>query len=250
MREALSTLETRLAVLEPRVDLELGHVRSVVEELQNSVGAARSETVNSRSSSQAEAERLGVELADQRGRLEAVPEQLRVLRELLSSTREAGDIGRREAHARLTQLARELSSSLETACAREETLRTTFEKASRDRFDDLERNQSDQHERRRSHEEAMDQRFARLDSILEATRREKETLRTALEEASRDRFGGLERNQPDERQWRRSHEEAMDQRFARLESIVFSAVERIDALNRRADRDLAAIGAALEEAWQ
>lgn len=249
-REALSSLETRLAFLEPRVDLELGRVGGVVEELQNTVGAASSEMVNFRSSSQADAEWLRAELAHQRGRLEAVPEQFRVLRELLSSTREAGDAERRADHARLTELERELSSILETAQAREETLRATLEEASRDRFDDLERSQSDQREWRLTHEEAMDARFAGLESILEVTRRQEETLRTALEEASLDRSGGFERIQSEERQWRLTHEEAMDERFARLESIVLSAVERINALGRRADRDLAAIGAALEEAWQ
>jgi hypothetical protein len=231
-REALGGVETRLAVLEPRLESELGSTRGAVEELRSAVDAARAELATVRGGGQAEAERLRaelatvrgagqaeaerlraelatvrgagqveaerlrVELADQRGRLEGVPDQLRTLRELLSATREAGESGRREQQARLAEVEHAFSST------------------------------------------------------LEELRVEEQALRSALEETSHARIERLERGQSDEQQWHCAHEEATDERFARLESIVLAAVERIDVLNRRTDRDLAAIGAALEEAWE
>jgi chromosome segregation ATPase len=210
----LAGVETRLAVLEPRLESELGSTRGAVEELRMAVDAARAELAavrgggqaeaerlraelaTVRGAGQAEAERLRAELADQRGRLEGVPDQLRTLRELLSATREAGESGRREQQARLAEVEHAFSST------------------------------------------------------LEELRAEEQALRSALEETSHARIERLERGQSDEQQWHCAHEETTDERFARLESIVLAAVERIDVLNRRTDRDLAAIGAALEEAWE
>ncbi len=106
-------------------------------------------------------------------------------------------------------------------------------------------------EARRSQQARLDELEGSLASGLEALRREDDGLREALAELgrsaddARQRVTGVERAQAEEARGQRAAAERLD----RLESLVSAAAERIDALHRRTDRDLAAIGEALEEAW-
>lgn len=157
-----------------------------------------------------QAERLRSELEQQQRRLEPLAEQLRVLRELYSANREAAESARRELRSRFATAMRGVKETV----------------------DELQRQLADAHQR------------------LDAARQEEADLRGALEQSLRVRIDETDARRVEDARLRQLRDHVVDERLERLESILLSALERIDVVQQRADRDLAAIGAALEEAWE